>query len=175
MVSVTNHLFPNGPLIAAQQASVAQLKCADDRCSGYPATANQRIQGGSGLIETVAKETFKDLFAPNPVLLTFEDEDRPLAWVAVSEPKIVGVIITSREWVSDLWVVRDHRGQGVGRKLLAQVEAEIAARGPETTGVVQSNAVAVQFYLRQGWQISRKFTLACCRQSFARSRADWLL
>ncbi len=56
------------------------------------------------LIETVANDTFKDLFAPNPVPLKFADEDRRLAWVAVSDEKIVGVIITNQEWVSDLWV-----------------------------------------------------------------------
>jgi len=31
------------------------------------------------LIETVANETFSDLFAPNPVPLEFDDEDWPLA------------------------------------------------------------------------------------------------
>lgn len=51
----------------------------------------------------------KDLFAPNPVPLKFEDEDWQLAWVAVSDEKIVGVIITNQEWVSDLWVLREHR------------------------------------------------------------------
>ena len=69
------------------------------------------------LIETVANETFEDLFAPNPVPLKFEDEDWPLAWVAVSDEKIVGVIITNQEWVSDLWVCREHRRQGVGSRL----------------------------------------------------------
>jgi hypothetical protein len=33
------------------------------------------------LIGAVANETFKDLFAPNPVPLKFEDEDWPLARV----------------------------------------------------------------------------------------------
>jgi len=51
------------------------------------------------LVETVANETFKDLFAPDPVPLKFEDADWPLAWVAVSDGKIVGVIITNQEWV----------------------------------------------------------------------------
>jgi hypothetical protein len=51
------------------------------------------------LIETVANETFSDLFAPNPVPLEFDDEDWPLAWVAVSDEKIVGVIITNQEWI----------------------------------------------------------------------------
>jgi ribosomal protein S18 acetylase RimI-like enzyme len=111
------------------------------------------------LIETVANETFKDLFAPNPVPLEFEDEDWPLAWAAVSEEKIVGVILTKQEWVSDLWVFREYRRQGVGCRLLAQGEAEIAARGQQTCRlrVVRSNAVAVQFYLSQGWQIAREF------------------
>ena len=111
------------------------------------------------LIETVANETFSELFAPNPVPLKFEDEDWPLAWVAVSDEKIVGVIITNQEWISDLWVFRQHRRQGIGSKLLAQGEAEIVARGHLTSRlrVVRSNAVAVEFYLGHGWQIAREF------------------
>jgi len=111
------------------------------------------------LIETVANETFRDLFAPHPVPLEFEDQDWPLAWVAVSDEKIVGVIITNQEWVSDLWVLREYRGQGVGNRLLVQGEAEIAARGHQTCRlrVVRSNTVAVQFYLGRGWQIAREF------------------
>jgi [ribosomal protein S18]-alanine N-acetyltransferase len=111
------------------------------------------------LIETVANETFCDLFAPNPVPLEFEDEDWPLAWVAVSDDKIVGVIITNHEWISDLWVFREQRGQGIGSKLLAHGEAEIAARGHQSCRlrVVRSNAVAVRFYLGQGWEIAREF------------------
>ncbi|HVN18116.1 MAG TPA: GNAT family N-acetyltransferase [Dongiaceae bacterium] len=111
------------------------------------------------LIEAVANETFKDLFAPNPVPLKFKDEDWPLAWVAVSGEKIVGVIITNQEWVDDLWVLREERRQGIGSRLLAKGEAEIAARGYRMCRlrVVRSNAVAVQFYLKQGWQIAREF------------------
>ena len=111
------------------------------------------------LIETVANETFSDLFAPNPVPLEFKDEDWPVAWVAVSEEKIVGVIITSQDWVSDLWVLREHRKQGIGSRLLAHGEAEIGARGYQKCRlrVVRSNTVAVQFYLGQGWQVVREF------------------
>jgi ribosomal protein S18 acetylase RimI-like enzyme len=112
------------------------------------------------LIEIVATETFKDTFAPNPVPLEFKDEDWPLTWVAVSDAKILGVIITDQEWVDDLWVLREHRKQGVGTRLLAQGESEIAARGYQTCRlrVVKSNLVAIQFYLRQGWQIAREFS-----------------
>jgi ribosomal protein S18 acetylase RimI-like enzyme len=111
------------------------------------------------LIEIVATETFRELFAPNPVPLEFNDEDWPLAWVAASDAKILGVIITNQEWVDDLWVLREHRRQGVGTRLLAQGESEIAARGCQTCRlrVVKSNLVAIQFYVRQGWQIAREF------------------
>jgi ribosomal protein S18 acetylase RimI-like enzyme len=111
------------------------------------------------LIETVANETFKDLFAPNPVPLKFEDEDWPLAWVAVSDEKLVGVVITNQECVSDLWVLSEHRRQGVGSRLLSQGEAEIAARGYPSCRlrVVRSNATAVHFYLSHGWHIAREF------------------
>ena len=111
------------------------------------------------LIETVANETFRDLFAPNPVPLKFEDDDWPLAWVAVCDEKIVGVVITNQEWVSDLWVLREYRRQGVASRLLAQGETEIAGRGHQICRlrVVRSNAVAVQFYLSQRWQIARQF------------------
>jgi len=111
------------------------------------------------LIEIVATEAFKDLFAPSPVPLEFKDEDWPLAWVAVFDAKILGVIITNQEWVDDLWVLREHRRQGVATRLLAQGESEIAARGCQTCRlrVVKSNLVAVQFYVRHGWQIAREF------------------
>jgi ribosomal protein S18 acetylase RimI-like enzyme len=111
------------------------------------------------LIEIVATETFKDLFAPNPVPLKFKVEDWPLAWVAVSDAKILGVIITNQEWVDDLWVLREHRRQGVGTRLLAHGESEIAVRGCQTCRlrVVKSNLAAIQFYLRQGWLIAREF------------------
>jgi ribosomal protein S18 acetylase RimI-like enzyme len=111
------------------------------------------------LIEIVATETFKDLFAPNPVPLKFEAEDWPLAWVAATDTKILGVIITHQEWVDDLWVLREYRRRGVGSRLLAQGESEIAARGCQTCRlrVVKSNLVAVQFYSRQGWRIAREF------------------
>jgi ribosomal protein S18 acetylase RimI-like enzyme len=111
------------------------------------------------LVRTVANETFGNLFAPNPVPLNLEEEDWSLAWVAVCSSKIVGVMLTNQEWISDLWVLRENRRRGVGRRLLAQGESEIATRGHETCHlrVVKSNTVAVQFYLGQGWGIAREF------------------
>ena len=111
------------------------------------------------LIESVATETFRELFAPNPVPLEFAGDDWSLTWVAVSNQTIVGVVLTREEWVSDLWVLPESRRRGVGSRLLAMGESEIAARGHKICRlrVVKSNQVAVRFYLRRGWKVHREF------------------
>ena len=75
------------------------------------------------------------------------------------DEKIVAVVLTSGEWLDDLWGLRESRGHGVGRRLLEQAEAEMDARGHETSRlrVVRSNAAAIEFYRRHGWQIARTF------------------
>jgi ribosomal protein S18 acetylase RimI-like enzyme len=69
------------------------------------------------------------------------------------------MVLTSEDWLDDLWVLREHRGYGVGRRLLAQGEQEIAARGHATLRlrVVRSNAAAIAFYERHGWRTAREF------------------
>jgi ribosomal protein S18 acetylase RimI-like enzyme len=110
-----------------------------------------------GLVRAVAEETFRDLFAPSPV--PFEEQEWSGTWVAVSRGKIVGVVLTREDWISDLWVAPESRGRGLGQRLLSQAETEIAVRGFGTSRlrVVKSNSRALQFYLRQGWSIAREF------------------
>ena len=79
------------------------------------------------IVQTVVDETYGGLWAPPP--LPVDEEDWPLAWVAVVDMKIVGMVMTHEEWISDLWVLRESRGCGIGQRLLAQGEAEIAGRG----------------------------------------------
>jgi ribosomal protein S18 acetylase RimI-like enzyme len=109
------------------------------------------------VVQTVVDEVYGGLWAPAPLLI--DEEDWSTAWVAVVDTRIVGMVLTSDEWIGDLWVLREYRGQGVGTELLAQGEAEIAARGCETfrLRVVKSNTLAVGFYLRNGWRIEREF------------------
>jgi putative acetyltransferase len=109
------------------------------------------------LVQTVADEIFRDLFAPSKVPIG--EEDWSLAWVAVSNTKIVGMVLTHKEWISDLWVLPESQGHGVGQRLLAQGESEIASRGHCTfrLRVVKSNARAVQFYFRRGWRVTHEF------------------
>jgi ribosomal protein S18 acetylase RimI-like enzyme len=109
------------------------------------------------VVQTVVDEIYGGLWASPP--LSVEEENWQSFWVAVRDTKIIGVARTSGEWLDDLWVLRESRGCGVGRRLLAQGEAEIIARGHETLHlrVVQSNAAAIEFYRRHGWQIARAF------------------
>ena len=69
------------------------------------------------------------------------------------------MVLTGEEWLDDLWVLREHRGYGVGHRLLEQGEAEIIARGHPTLRlrVVKSNTAAIEFNHRHGWQIAREF------------------
>jgi ribosomal protein S18 acetylase RimI-like enzyme len=109
------------------------------------------------LVQTVVDEVYGGVWASPP--LHIDEEDWWLAWVAVSESKIVGMVLTTEEWISDLWVVREHRNQGIGGQLLSRGEVEIAARGHSTARlrVVQSNVRAVSFYDRLGWRVAREF------------------
>jgi ribosomal protein S18 acetylase RimI-like enzyme len=121
------------------------------------------------LIQLVADETFAYMWGPAHVPIG--DDDWSLAWIAISDAQIVdatkivgatpivGATITRDDFVTDLWVLREYRKQGVGQKLLAQAASEIAGRGYSKLRlrVVKSNTVAVNFYFGQGWQITREF------------------
>jgi ribosomal protein S18 acetylase RimI-like enzyme len=109
------------------------------------------------LVQTVVDEIYGGVWAPPP--LPIDDEDWSLAWIAISDAHIIGMILTHEEWISDLWVLGEYRGCGVGRKLLLQGEAEIAARGHQTfrLRVVKSNTRAIDFYKRMGWRAEREF------------------
>ncbi len=117
----------------------------------------QELRSVLAVVQAVVDEIYGGVWAPPP--LPVDEEGWELSWIAVVDGEIVGVVLTSTEWLDDLWVLRDSRGRGIGKRLLAQGEAEIVARGHETLRlrVVESNAAAVAFYRRQGWQIARSF------------------
>jgi ribosomal protein S18 acetylase RimI-like enzyme len=117
----------------------------------------QECNAVRALVQAVVDETYGHLWAPSP--LEIDEEDWTLAWIASVNGEFVGMVLTHQEWISDLWVLRHARRQGVGAKLLAQAEAEIAGQGYPSfrLRVVKSNTGAVVFYERHGWQIRREF------------------
>jgi ribosomal protein S18 acetylase RimI-like enzyme len=109
------------------------------------------------LVQVIADETFAYLFASAQVPIG--ESDWLPGWVAISGDEIVGVTMTRDEWITDLWVRRDHRRTGVGWRLLAHAESEIEGRGYRTLRlrVVKSNTRAVEFYRSHGWRVDREF------------------
>lgn len=114
---------------------------------------NEPVQA---LVQTIADETFAYLFAP-PVPIG--ESNWSSSWLAISGEEIVGVMMTRDEWITDLWIRRESRGTGIGRKLLAYAEREIRDRGHDTIRlrVVKSNTRAVDFYRHHDWRIHREF------------------
>jgi GNAT superfamily N-acetyltransferase len=81
------------------------------------------------------------------------DENWPGAWIADSEGEIVGVLLTGKEWLDDLWIESSHRRLGIGTRLLAIAEREISSRGHEVgrLRLATENARARRFYVSHGW------------------------
>ena len=49
------------------------------------------------------------LWAPAPLLI--DEEEWSAAWVADIDTRVVGMVLTRDEWISDLGVLREIRGQ----------------------------------------------------------------
>jgi len=108
-------------------------------------------------VKSVVNEIYGGLWSTSPIEI--ENQDWSDAWIVHSGGAIVGVVFTKDEWIDDLWVRQDHRGQGLGTRLLQYGEADIAARRYEICRlrVVQANRAAVAFYIKHGWNIERSF------------------
>jgi GNAT superfamily N-acetyltransferase len=74
--------------------------------------------------------------------------------VAVVDGAVAGFVMVVDDEVEQVYVSRDHRGQGVADALIAEAEAEVRANGHATAwlAVVAGNARARAFYERAGWR-----------------------
>ena len=108
------------------------------------------------LVSAVVNDTYGSIWPTTPIQVG--EEDWGAGWVAAASDDLMGWMLTSDWWLEDLWVPRSFRGQGVGSRLLAHAEREIAARGVATAhlSVIASHARAIAFYERRGWQRLRE-------------------
>ena len=108
-------------------------------------------------VKAVVNEIYGGLWSVSPIEI--ENQDWSDAWIASSGHEIVGVLLTKDEWIDDLWVRQDHRGRGLGTKLLQYGEMEVAGRhhGESRLRVVKANRNAVSFYVKYGWNIEKEF------------------
>ena len=110
------------------------------------------------VIKDVVQETYGHLFsgpAPSPA-------DAVIwvgSWVTVVDGRVAGVGRIDGALISDLWLRPDCRGRGVGRDLLALLEAQIKAAGHRQARlrVVAENGPALRFYARHGWQEAQRY------------------
>src|SRR5262249_25748761 len=137
------HLGPYAPAFAAALRAVS----GSVRVRAARETEVDEIHR---LAEEVIREMYGHLF---PGGLPPLSQEWTKAHVAELDGRLVGVVLTEGDRVTDLWVGREHRSSGVGAQLLLRAEEEIGARGhePARLRVMVENAGARRFYARQGW------------------------
>ncbi len=108
------------------------------------------------LVSAVVRECYGHLL---PDYRFAAGENWPDSWVAEADGNLVGVLLTARDWLDDLWIARQHRRRGIGAELLEIAEDEIVGRGHRCgrLRVVAGNLAARQFYAKHGWNEDRRY------------------
>ncbi len=78
---------------------------------------------------------------------------REEVYVAVEQGKVVGFIGLHRDWVQGLFLLPEWQGRGIGQQLLGRIKQQ---RSQLWLQVYHKNRQALEFYLREGFQISRR-------------------
>jgi GNAT superfamily N-acetyltransferase len=107
-------------------------------------------------VASVAGEVYGHLFQGDPPR---PDGNWAVSLLAEIEGRIVGVVMTDDDWIEDLWVAADCRDRGIGSRLLAAGERQIAGRGYPLgyLRVVAENLGARRFYARHGWSEAERY------------------
>ncbi|HST55559.1 MAG TPA: GNAT family N-acetyltransferase [Solirubrobacteraceae bacterium] len=104
-------------------------------------------------LRTTEQQLADALFAPNPAASALiAERDSAALGYALFFPTFSSFLGTSGVWLEDLFVVPDHRGQGVGKALIAAVAAHVVARGGARLewAALDWNTPALGFYKRLG-------------------------
>jgi len=99
---------PQFPVNAGCRDKIAQQYMAIRRpdYSEYPAIRD--------LILTVVTEIYGDLWDTSA--MPNGDEDWSTSWIAVVGTHVIGVLLTTNDWIDDLWIRRSQRGRGPGNR-----------------------------------------------------------
>lgn len=120
----------------------------------HPANSeNQRV---TRFVQQLVDETYAFVWPEGAPAI--DETDWSKGWIAENGGQMIAVMLTSADWLEDLWVARPARGAGLGSKLLATAEEEIGNRSLALARlrVVEGNGHALSFYLKRGWVIASR-------------------
>ena len=89
-----------------------------------------------------------------------------LLLVAVDGDLVVGSVMAGydghRGWINRIAVLKLHRGQGIGRRLIAEAEARLQVMGciKVNLQVLVSNQAAVEFYRHAGYVVEERISMS---------------
>lgn len=117
------------------------------------------VGAAHAFVQLVVNETYAFVWGENVPAIS--ETDWSPSWVADDGTVLIALMLTSGDWVEDLWIAKPHRGKGLGRRLLALGEDDIRARGFAVAKlrVVAGNTAAEGFYRRNGWKALRQYRL----------------
>ena len=108
------------------------------------------------LVMEVVSETYGTMFEGSPPVSTNRQmwtESR----IAIVGGKLAGIGLAEENYIDDLWVRAQFRGQHIGARLLTMLEDQIRSSGHTEARlrVVADNSGARRFYATHGWQETR--------------------
>ena len=111
------------------------------------------------LVRSVVFETYAALIEKNGEPPKGDPARWARAHIAEEDGNIIGVGLAADGFISDLWVSKDHRGHGVGTRLLAALEEQIMSEGYSRARlrVVTDNNRARTFYCNHDWREVRVY------------------
>jgi ribosomal protein S18 acetylase RimI-like enzyme len=120
-------------------------------------------------VDALWKEAFPNDAPWNAAAVAIPEKTRfqpNLMLVALDGELVVGSVMAGYEghrgWISRIAVLKSHRDQGIGRKLLAEAESRLAGLGciKVNLQVVESNAGAVEFYEQSGYRTEPRTSMS---------------
>jgi ribosomal protein S18 acetylase RimI-like enzyme len=86
--------------------------------------------------------------------------------VAISGSRVIGSVMAGydghRGWINRIAVLLSHRGQGLGKALVAEAETRLRAIGCSKINlqVLSSNSATVEFYRRIGYTVEERISMS---------------